>query len=276
TPIEDCIPSDDDSHSIGTVLFGTDGSLFFGSGDGSNYVDVDHRALRSQNLDSLAGKILRIDPETGLGLPDNPFYDPACPQCNRSKVYARGLRNPFRFTIHPVTNEPYIGDVGWNNWEEINTGKGANFGWPCYEGGTVSGNEGGNTTSRQQGSYATNPSTASACAALYAQGASAVRAPIFAYNHGSDGTGASGGASANAGAFYTGAVYPTQYRNALFILDYSRRWIRYLTFNAQGIASVHNFGRESQDGMVQVVSGPDSNLYVVVMSATGSEVRRIR
>ena len=65
TPVEDCIPSDEDSHSIGTVMFGTDGSLFVGSGDGSNYTDVDRRALRSQNLNSLAGKIMRIDPATG-------------------------------------------------------------------------------------------------------------------------------------------------------------------------------------------------------------------
>ena len=58
-----------------------------------------------------------------------------CPASNRSKVWAYGLRNPFRFTDPPRTSEPYIGDVGWNTWEEIDTGKGANFGWPCYEGG---------------------------------------------------------------------------------------------------------------------------------------------
>src|SRR5262249_35392385 len=61
-PIDDCLPSDEDSHSIGTVMFGNDGSLFVGSGDGSNYTAVDPRALRSQNTNSLAGKIMRIDP----------------------------------------------------------------------------------------------------------------------------------------------------------------------------------------------------------------------
>jgi len=61
---------------------------------------------------------------------------PASATC--SKVYAYGLSQPaFRFTIHPDTNEPYIGDVGWSTWEEIDTGKGANFGWPCYEGGAA-------------------------------------------------------------------------------------------------------------------------------------------
>lgn len=277
-PIEDCIPADENSHTIGTVLFGTDGSLFVGSGDGSNYTGVDPRALRAQNLDSLAGKLLRIDPLSGEGLADNPYYQPGAPGSNRSRVWAFGLRNPFRFTLNAVTNEPFIGDVGWNTWEEIDTGKGANFGWPCYEGGVVSGggNEGGNTTSRQQSSYRTNATTSAACSALYAQGLGAVRAPVFAYNHGSDGYGASGGASANAGAFYTGTTYPAPFQNALFILDYNRRWIRALTFDALGQATVQNFARESGMGMVQAVIGPDTNLYLVVYGNTGSEVRRVR
>jgi glucose/arabinose dehydrogenase len=278
-PVHDCIPSDENSHTIGTVAFAPDGSLFVGAGDGSDYTTVDPRALRAQMIDSLAGKILRIDPITGLGLPDNPFYQSGSPNSNRSKVWASGLRNPFRFAIRPGTTEAYIGDVGWNAWEEINTGKGANFGWPCYEGGVVTngGNEGGNTTSRRQSGYETAGTTSSACAALYAQGLAAVKRPVFAYNHGSDATGASGGASANAGAFYTGTVYPAQYRDALFIADYNRRWVRYLRFDASGNATVHSFLRENSGiGMVQVVTGPDTNLYVVLYRSTGSEVRRIR
>ena len=277
-PTQDCIPADENSHTIGTVLFGSDGSLFVGSGDGSNYTEVDHRALRAQNLDSLAGKILRIDPATGAGLPDNPYYQAGSPASNRSKVWAYGLRNPFRFTVNPVTNQPFVGDVGWNTWEEINTGKGANFGWPCYEGGVVSGggNEGGNTTSLQMSSYRTNAATSAACNALYGQGLGAVKAPVFSYNHSTDGYGVTGGASANAGAFYTGSAYPAQFQNALFILDYNRRWIRALTFNALGQASVQNVARESGIGMVQALIGPDTNVYVVVYSSSGSEVRRIR
>ena len=88
--------------------------------------------------------------------------------------------------------------------------------------------EGSATTSLQQGSYRTNTGTTAGCAALYAQGAAAVRAPAFAYDH------SGGGASANAGAVYTGATYPAEYRGALFVADYNRRWIRYLTFDAQG------------------------------------------
>jgi glucose/arabinose dehydrogenase len=272
-PVEDCIPADENSHTIGTVMFGNDGSLFVGTGDGSNYGGVDPRALRSLNLDSMAGKIMRINPMTGAGLPDNPFYQAANPNSNRSKIWNYGLRNPFRWTIHPTTNEPYIGDVGWNGWEEINTGKGANFGWPCYEGGVVSGGgaESGNTTSLQQGSYRTNSGTSAACAALYAQGLGAVQRPAFAYNH------AAGGASANAGAFYSGTTYPAQYRNALFILDYNRRWIRYLTFDTNGAATVNNFAAENtSNGPVHLAAGPDTNLYVVIYRSSGSEIRRIR
>jgi glucose/arabinose dehydrogenase/PKD repeat protein len=277
-PIQDCIPSDENSHSIGTVLFGSDGSLFLGSGDGSNYTEVDHRALRAQDLDSLAGKILRIDPLTGAGLPDNPYFEPGAPSSNRSRVWSLGLRNPFRFALNPLTNQPFIGDVGWNSWEEIDTGKGANFGWPCYEGGVSGGGvEGGNSTSLQMSSYRTNSSTSAACNALYAQGLGAVKAPIFSYSHsGTDGYGVSGGASANAGAFYTGTVYPSAFQNVLFILDYNRRWIRSLSFDALGVASVQNFARESGLGMVQALIGPDTNLYVVVYNSSGSSVRRIR
>ena len=102
TPVRDCIASDEDSHTIGTIAFGPDKSLYISSGDGSNYINVDARALRAQNLDSLNGKILRIDPMTGNGLPDNPFFQAGDPGSNRSKVWARGLRNPFRFAVNPA------------------------------------------------------------------------------------------------------------------------------------------------------------------------------
>jgi len=88
-----------------------------------------------RNLDSLSGKILRVDPITGKGLSDNPFYNGDA-DSNRSKVYDYGLRNPFRFAFQPGTGTLFIGDVGWNTWEEINRGRGQDFGWPYYEGGS--------------------------------------------------------------------------------------------------------------------------------------------
>jgi hypothetical protein len=92
------------------------------------------------------GKILRIDPATGDGIPSNPFYVAATPRAPQSRVWALGLRNPFRVTLQPGTgsNDPaaanpgrlWIGDVGWNSWEETDVcdAPGQNFGWPIYEG----------------------------------------------------------------------------------------------------------------------------------------------
>jgi glucose/arabinose dehydrogenase len=117
------------------LAFGLDGKLFVSIGDGASYNQTDARALRVQNVDSLSGKVLRLDPITGQGLADNPFYD-GDPDSNRSKVYQLGLRNPWRLTVNPQTGQLYIGETGLSSYEEINTGgAGANFGWPFYEGG---------------------------------------------------------------------------------------------------------------------------------------------
>ena len=62
--------------------------------------------------------MIRVDPETGEGLPDNPRASSSDPDTRR--IIAYGLRNPFRMTIRPGTNEPWVGDVGWAHWEEIN------------------------------------------------------------------------------------------------------------------------------------------------------------
>ena len=264
--VQDCIAADSPSHTIGTVIFGTDGSLFVSSGDGAHFNGVDVRALRSLDIDSLNGKILRINPITGAGYSNNPFYD-GNPNSNRSKIYSLGQRNPFRTTINTLTNEPFSGDVGWNSWEEINTGRGANFGWPCYEGN--------NTGSAQQGSYRNNAATSATCSALYALGTSAVKAPTHAYNH------SGGSTSVQAGGFYRGTVYPAQYQGALFFSDYNGDWIRYLTFDGSGNATSNNFATDVSPvgGIVQLLTGPDSNLYYVAYNGptpNTSEVRRIR
>ncbi|GAB3203142.1 glucose/arabinose dehydrogenase [Pontibacter aydingkolensis] len=158
-----------ESHGVGSIIFGEDGSLLISTGDGATagwldkgydptqpndtYVPQalqdgiitakeDVGAFKSQQVESLNGKVLRINPETGAGLPSNPFYNAATPNAHASKVWALGLRNPFRFTLRPGTgnaNHPgtlYVGDSGWQSWEEVNVvdAKGMNFGWPIYEG----------------------------------------------------------------------------------------------------------------------------------------------
>ena len=133
--IRDFINSDSTTHTIASLEFAIDGSLFVSIGDGASYNQMDPRAVRVQDIDSLSGKILRIDPITGKGLSDNPFFNGDA-DANRSKVYQLGLRNPFRIAVDDVTGRLFIGDVGWTAWEEINTGDpGTNFGWPYYEGG---------------------------------------------------------------------------------------------------------------------------------------------
>jgi len=162
------------SHSIGTVMFGRDGKLYAGAGDGASFNNVDYGqygatyagdqanpcgdppgsvgtaltppaaeggALRSQSVRrtdgpaTLDGAVIRVDPDTGQGLADNPFAGSVNP--NARRIVAYGLRNPFRFTQRPGSDELWIGDVGWNTWEEIDrltapTGSaGRNFGWPC-------------------------------------------------------------------------------------------------------------------------------------------------
>lgn len=157
------------SHGVGDVLFGVDGSLLVGYGDGSSFEAPDAGshptsyyaqglwdgiitekenigAYRSQLVDCLNGKILRIDPETGEGLPSNPFYDETAPDAPRSRVWVLGLRNPFRMSLIPGTGDhnPVLGqpgellvsDVGAIKWEELNHVQrpGQNFGWPLWEG----------------------------------------------------------------------------------------------------------------------------------------------
>ena len=157
------------SHGVGDMVFGTDGSLLVAYGDGSSFEAPDAGshptsyyqqaladgiireaenvgAYRSQLLNCLNGKILRIDPETGEGLASNPFYDATAPLSPQSRVWSLGFRNPFRLSLVPGTgkHDPnlgdpgqlLVGDVGGIRWEELNhvTRPGQNFGWPLWEG----------------------------------------------------------------------------------------------------------------------------------------------
>jgi glucose/arabinose dehydrogenase len=194
------------SHGPGSVLFGPDGTIYLGLGDAAAYTVVDPNADRAQDPSSPYGKILHID-TAGNGVPANPHFDPVHPATWSSRVFAMGVRNPFRFTIHPTDGHLYIGDVGWVSWEEHNVGvPGSNFGWPCYEG-----------TGRTPGYQ-----TTSFCATQYAAN---VRHddPLYAYPH-------NGVSSAAVGGVFTGSnsLYPAAYRGAYFVGDYARRTITVL------------------------------------------------
>ena len=139
TYVEDYIKLDSTSHAGGGLAFGPDGALYVAIGDGTAFNAVDPRTSSVQDVNSLSGKILRIDPMTGNGFPDNPFVDDgANPDLtlNRSKVFQLGLRNPFSLSIDD-DGKLYIANTGWQQWESIfvSDQPGANYGWPWYEGG---------------------------------------------------------------------------------------------------------------------------------------------
>ena len=129
------------NHNGGQLLFGPDDLMYVGTGDGGGGGDQHGRRGNAQNLGSLLGKILRIDPRAGGGRPyqvprENPFVGRSGA---RSEIYAYGLRNPWRFSFDRRTGDLTIGDVGQNAWEEIDfvrrgAGRGANFGWRPFEG----------------------------------------------------------------------------------------------------------------------------------------------
>jgi len=203
------------NHRGGALHFGPDGKLYAGVGDHFG------GSRDAQSLDSLVGKILRINPD-GTIPEDNPFYDVASGPYRA--IWAMGLRNPFTFAIHPRTGRMLINDVG-SSWEEVNEGlPGANFGWP-YE----------------KGSFETNIHTN----------------PVYSYPTGIDPGG--GCASAIIGAaFYDPPrrLLPEEYVGSYFFGDYCKGWIRRLDTN--GV--VHNFATNLL-GLVDIDVGPDGALY---------------
>jgi PKD repeat protein/glucose/arabinose dehydrogenase len=292
------------SHSIGTVEFGADGALYASGGDGASFnfadwgqdgnplnpcgdppgppgtvlapPDAEGGALRSQDLrtsgdpSTLDGSIIRVNPTTGAGLPDNPLA--ASPDANARRIIAYGLRNPFRFTTRPGTQELWIGDVGWNTWEEINRlqdpgGSLENFGWPCYEGaGRQSGYDGANLN---------------ICENLYGQ-AGAVTAPYHTYNHGANvvpGETCPTGSSSVAGLEFEFAAqtnhYPVEYNDALFFADYSRDCIWVMLKGGNGLPApgqIRTFVAGAANP-VGLETDPGGDLFYVDFD--GGTVRRI-
>jgi glucose/arabinose dehydrogenase len=226
TPILDLNRLQSDRHNGGAIHFGTDGKLYVAVGDN---VEADS----SQRLGNLLGKMLRINKD-GTIPTDNPFYDRATGK-NRA-IWARGLRNPFTFGVNPDTGRIFINDVGEQSWEEINRGvKGANYGWPAYEG---------------------------------PENDRRYMPPIFAYRHGSTGT---TGCAIVGGAFYNPQTvqFPDGYVGDYFFGDLCSGWIRRYdpgsdraTAFASGIS-----------GLVDIKVSEDGDLYY--LSRGSGSVRKI-
>jgi glucose/arabinose dehydrogenase len=289
------------SHSTGTVAFGPDGALYVSGGEGASFTFADYGqignpcgdppspagtnlsppsaeggALRSQSPRrpstepvTLGGAILRVDPDTGAGMPGNPFA--GSPDANARRVIAYGLRNPFRFGLRPGSNELWVGDVGWSTWEEINRIPNAadavaeNFGWPCYEG-----------NGRQAG-Y--DDPDLTVCESLYSAGAGAHNAPYYTYNHGAKVVPTdpcpTGGSSISGIAFEDGrSNYPAEYAGALFFADSSRGciWAMQTTNGQPDPAKLVAFGTGIA-APVQVLIGPGGDVFYVALGS--GELRRI-
>ena len=131
------------NHNGGNIAFGKDGYLYVGFGDGGGGGDRHGTTGNAQNLNTLLGKMLRIDVNvaSGYGIPtDNPFAQNAkCTATGGSnacpEIYAWGFRNPWRISYDVPTGRLWVADVGQDRYEEIDVvEKGKNYGWDCREG----------------------------------------------------------------------------------------------------------------------------------------------
>ncbi|MGE3667252.1 MAG: PQQ-dependent sugar dehydrogenase, partial [Steroidobacteraceae bacterium] len=135
------------NHNGGNIAFGPDGFLYIGFGDGGSGGDPHGPIGNGQNLQTVLGKMLRIDvggpSATGYTIPPtNPYVasggscasgNTASPQCR--EIYAFGFRNPWRWSFDVPTQALWVGDVGQNQWEEVDrVVLGGNYGWRCREG----------------------------------------------------------------------------------------------------------------------------------------------
>jgi glucose/arabinose dehydrogenase len=211
------------NHNGGLVVFGPDGKLYVGLGDGGSGGDPQGNG---QDLGTLLGKILRIDVDAGDPYavpPDNPFVGRAGA---RPEIWAYGLRNPWRFAFDRSAGLLYIADVGQNEWEEIDVAPadrgGLNYGWNTMEGSHCFGS--------------------SSCAR------EGLTAPVVEYPH-------SEGCSVTGGHVYRGRRAPSLAGRYVYG-DYCQGWVRTLRRSASGdperqtlalgdVGSILSFGEDS-------------------------------
>jgi glucose/arabinose dehydrogenase len=257
------IPDNTPFHNGGTLRFGPDGMLYDSIGD-------DYGFCPAQDLTVLSGKILRLDvsglPEGGGGPPpkslitpaDNPFV--SHPNENARLVCQYGLRNPFRFSIDPLTGDMVIGDVGEDTREEVDvvSGFGNNMQWPIYEGDVP-----GTHTCADVDSSSWIP-------------------PVFTYDH-EDGRAVIGGVIYRAPPGAT-IPFPPEYEGDVFFSDTYSGWMRRLKHTgnvwalepAPGQPEPTDWGLYANGGQSAATDwlvAPDGSLYYCRIYP--GEIRRI-
>jgi glucose/arabinose dehydrogenase len=238
------------NHSGGQVVFGPDGFLYIGLGDGGSGGDP---MGNGQSLGTLLGKILRIDLNGATPYripPDNPFAATAGP-ARRGEIWSYGLRNPWRFSFDRANGDLYIGDVGQNSFEEIDVspaatgaGRGLNFGW--------------NTT---EGTHC-YPNAGASCDRTGLTG------PVLDYDH------SDGGCSVTGGYVYRGAAIPALV-GTYFYADYCRGWVRSFRFANGSATEQHDWPALSPGGSVTSF-GQDSGGELYVLTSEGGVYRIVQ
>jgi glucose/arabinose dehydrogenase len=228
------------NHNGGMLAFGPDGYLYLGFGDGGSGGDPQGNA---QNLDSLLGKILRIDVDASdageYGIPSNNLPGAA------PEVWDYGLRNPWRFSFDGCTGDLYIADVGQDEWEELNIaprGRGHdNFGWNVREG---------------QHCYQANSCDFSNMVE-----------PLVEYGHGV-------GVSITGGFVYRGSLIPSM-RGTYFYADFDRGGFFALEYVDGEVKNQRELTEELDTGDGQITSfGQDAAGEVYVVRRFGA-IQRI-
>jgi glucose/arabinose dehydrogenase len=211
-------------HFGGGLHFAPDGTLYLSVGDHT-------RSDQSPLLTSVFGKMLRLNADGSIPT-DNPFYGSTSGLAR--SIWARGLRNPFSFDIHPRTGRMFINDVGNAAWDEINEGSpGADYGWPTTEGPTD------------------DP---------------AFVGPTYTYSH--FGIYPDQGCAVTGAAFYAPdvPVFPAAYLDGFFFGDFCGRYVRYL--DAATDVPV-NFAFDLRGDLTDLDVGPDGSLYYLARSSDG-------
>lgn len=226
------------NHNGGCLKFGPDGYLYIGLGDGGSGGDP---LKNGQNRLTFLGKILRIDVDNGdpYAIPaDNPF---ANDDFTLDEIWALGMRNPWRFSFDRITGDLWIGDVGQDDWEEIDfqpassTG-GQNYGWRCYEG--------------------LHPFNTGGCAA-----ASEMTSPVAEYQNSNQ-----QGCSVTGGMVYRGCDFPGLYGRYLFA-DYCTGKIWSVIPNGNGGWTTTELANLDNNQFVSFGENDQGELFLAALGA---------